>query len=168
MNPRPSDGYGSRGWRLWWQGLRDRAHGRHARANARWGHLRPPTGRGRVVWLRAGAAASSVRLAAELLGAIRDRRHDVRLILTFEEEHPALLRRYLPGVERMGFGYGPCDAPRAVRRALARLDPLGLILVDCAPAARLMRAAAERGVHVVAYHTPAATDAPVEAAYPKD
>lgn len=145
------DRAGAQRLRLLGAGIRDRLSGNHARANARWGHLRPPPGRGRLVWVRAGADAASVRVGAALLAALRNRRRDLRLVLTFEAEHRDLLRTHLAGVERAGFGFGPCDAPRAVRRALARLEPLGVIVAGTPVPPCLAAETAARGIHLIAY-----------------
>jgi len=163
------DRTGTQRLRLLGAGIRDRLGGRHARANARWGHLRPPPGRGRLVWVRAGADAASVHLGAELLAALRNRRRDLRLVLTFEEEHRDLLRAHLAGVENAGFGFGPCDLPRAVRRALARLDPLGVIVAGAPVPPRLAAEAARRGIHLVAYQAdPPLRGGETAAVYPVD
>ncbi|MEJ2509157.1 MAG: glycosyltransferase N-terminal domain-containing protein [Gammaproteobacteria bacterium] len=161
-----SGGYGSAPLKLWYHGLRDRLRGEHARANARWGHVRAPEGTGRVIWFKAGASERSVRLAAELLGAVRHKRLDVRLVLTFEEDFPEPLEARLKGMKKIGVGFGPCDAPRAVQRMLSRLSPLlGVVCVDTAPGSNLVRAAERAGVHVVAYNT-VPSNGPVEACYP--
>lgn len=169
MNPRTSPAYGSGTLALWWHGLRDRLRGDHARANARWGHVRPPTGSGKLIWIKAGASRDSVRVAVELLRALRERRLDVRLVLTFEEDYPDLLETRLNGLQKVGLGYGPCAARAAVRRTLARLQPLGIICVDHAPGGALYSEAQARGVHVIDYLVPEASDGnAVEAAYPLD
>lgn len=162
-----SSDYGSNRLALWYHGMQDRLQGEHARANARWGYLRPPAGRGKLIWIRAGATRTSVRVAVELLRAIRERRLDVRLVLTFERDYPGLLEERVAGLRKIGLGYGPCDAPSAVRRAFQRLDPFALICVDHAPAPNSLREAQRRQIHTVAYLTePAATR--IEAAFPLD
>lgn len=166
MNRSRREGYGARPLRLLGAGIRDRLSGHHARANARWGHLRAPAGRGPLVWVRAGADEASVHLAAELLAAIRGRRRDVRLVLTYEGEHRAILRAHLAGLERIGFGYGPCDARRALRRTLDRLDPLGVIVVARAVSEPLTTLAQRRDIHLLAYHADPPARGAVEAAYP--
>lgn len=164
----PSSGYGSGLFELWRHGLRDRLAGRHARANARWGHLLPPEGEGRLLWVHAGATEWSVRLGAELLGAIRERRYDLRLVLTFEQDYPQALAQRLQGLRKAGYGYGPCDAARAVRRSFDRLDPFALVCVDEVPPG-LLREANRRGIHVLAFNTPPPVQAgEVEASYPRD
>ena len=163
----PADDYGDRYPRLWAAGLGDRLRGAHARANARWGYLHAPQGRGRLIWVKAGASRASVRLGAELLGAMHERRRDVRLVLTFEAEHPDVIERHLVGLRRVGVGYGPCDAPHGARRALARLDPYALVLVDAPPRHNLPAMAQQRGLHVAAYNTPVPLETGrIEACYP--
>jgi len=165
---RVSGGYGSARLKLWYHGLRDRLRGEHARANARWGHVRAPQGTGRVIWFKAGASERSVRLAAELLGALRERRLDVRLVLTFEDDYPQVLEQRLAGMKKIGLGFGPCEAPRAVRRMLSRLTPLlGIVCVDAPPGPNLLGEAERAGAHVVAYNAEPARG-PVEACYPVD
>lgn len=154
-------------WRVWAANLRDRLAGEHARANARNGFLRKPPGRGRVVWIKTGGTPESLRLGVELLGAIRQKRHDLRLVLTFELDDETILAPRLRGFRAVGLGYGPCDRPRAVRRVLERLEPFGLILADTQPHQNLLREAAGRGVHCVAFSTDP-WPVPAEAAYPRD
>jgi len=161
-----SAAYGGRLLPLLAHGLRDRLQGAHGRANARWGHLRPPPGRGRVLWLKAGADEESVRLGAELLAAIRHKRLDLRLVLTFETDYPPLVDRALARLEKVGAGYGPCDAPRAVRRALDRLAPLAIIWTGTAADTNLLAAARAQGCRALVVDAPAGTAQGVEAAYP--
>ncbi len=160
--------YGNRWQSLWWAGLRDRLNGERARAHARWGRVRPPPGRGRVIWVKTGASRESVLLGAELLGAIRQRRLDVRLVLTFEAEHAEVTEPRLKGMSKVGIGYGPCDAPRAVRRVLSRLDPFALILAASPPRPNLMVLAGERVPHRVAFDTVPPSAGEVEIVYPVD
>ncbi len=160
--------YGSNSLWVWWQGLRDRLQGRHARANARRGFLRPPLGTGRLVWVEAGGDEDSIRLALGALRALRESRLDLRLVLTFEHEYRPLLERDLAGLANTGFGYGPCDTPRVVRRTLRALSPFGVIIAGRRPAANLCAALAETSTRCIALHTPAATTGHFEAAYPAD
>jgi hypothetical protein len=164
---RASPGYGSARLRLWYEGVRDRLRGEHARANARWGYLRPPPGRGKLVWVRTGADAGSVRLGAELLGAIRQHRLDLRLILSFEEAHPQIIAPRLEGMPKVAVGYGPADAPAAVRRALERLAPVGLIYAGAPARPNLLRAANRAGLRLVAYNAPWSGERGIEASYPR-
>jgi len=143
------DGYGANPIVLAYCGLRDRLQGRAHRARARWGHLRAPEGTGKLIWVRAGSSRRSVRLAAEVVAALREKRRDVRLILTYHTEYPDLLAARLGGLAKTGFGFGPADAPRAVDRVLARLEPSGVICVEDAPGHIFSQALAARKIHVV-------------------
>jgi hypothetical protein len=145
--------YGSRLLDLWRADLRDRLRGARARANARWGFLRPPPGRGRLVWVMADSSRASVRLAVDVLRALREKRLDLRLVLTFEHEYPELLER-TGGLERCAVGYGPADVPAAVRRALESLEPIGVVFVRRPVPAGLAAALAARAVHAVALNAP--------------
>jgi len=149
------------------QGWRDRLKGEHARANARLGFLRPPAGESRLVWIKAGGTRDSVRLGVELLGAIRQKRHDLRLVLTFEEDYADILEPRVAGMQKIGLGFGPCDRRRVVRRTWERLSPFGVILVDTAFPENLAHLAHTAGAHLVAFNT-APGRVPVEAAYPVD
>ncbi len=164
--PEP-EGYDSRWWPALRADLRDRRHGERARANARRGYLLPPRGEGKLIWFKAGAAPESVLLACELLGALRERRIDVRLALTFEHDYADIIEPRVRGLRKIGLGYGPGDRPAAVRRVMQRLSPFGLILVDTQPHPHLLRAAAQAGTRLVAFNTPPG-EVEVEAAYPSD
>ncbi len=160
-------GYDGRRLSVWTAAWRDRVAGNPARANARMGYLRAPQGDGKVLWIKAGGSRDSVRLGAELLGAIRRKRLDVRIALTFERDYADILEPRVRGLRKIGLGYGPSDLPSVARRTLRRLAPLGLVLADTRPSPNLQAAATEAGVHVVAFNTdPAST--PIEAAYPCD
>ena len=149
------------------QGWRDRLKGEHARANARLGYLRQPQGEGKIVWIKAGGSRDSVRLGAELMGAIRQKRLDVRLVLTFEEDYEDILEPRVAGMQKIGLGYGPCDLPRVVKRTWDRLEPFGVIVVDTTFPENLARQAEAAGTHLIAFNTPPGKGA-VEAAYPVD
>lgn len=127
---RPDPGYGTGLWPVWQAVLRDYWQGDGRRARARLGFLSPPEGRGRVIWIRAGAGVRSLRLGVELLGAIRERRRDVRLVLTFEYDDPDALRQWLRPWPKVGLGYGPCDRHRVNRRVLNRFQPCGILSVE--------------------------------------
>lgn len=126
----PDSDYGAGLWPVWRSVLRDYRVGDGRRARARLGFLTPPDGRGRVVWIKAGAGATALRLGVELLGAVRDRRRDVRIVLTFEQDDPQLLKELMQPWPKIGIGYGPCDRPRVVTRVLARFQPCGIILAE--------------------------------------
>ncbi len=142
-------GYGARVWPVWRSVLRDYRAGDGRRARARLGFLTPPDGRGRVVWIKAGAGAAALRLGVELLGAVRDRRRDVRIVLTFEQDDPELLKELLRPWPRVGIGYGPCDRPGVVRRVLARFQPCGIILAELGAAPMNLLASTLASVAVV-------------------
>jgi len=157
-------GYGERFWPVWRSIVRDYRTGEGARARARQGFLTPPEGRGRVVWIKAGSTQESLRLAVELVGAVRERRKDVRIVMTFEQEHPKLLRAWMQPWHKVGIGYGPCDRPAVVRRVLRRFQPCGIVLAESAPPAHLL---SRVEVPVAALGTqPSAT--PVRVAWPID
>lgn len=129
------------------------------------GYLRAPHGDGKVIWIKAGASRESVRLGVELLGAIRGKRVDVRLALTFQNDYADILEPRVSGLREIGLGFGPCDLPRVVRRTLRRLQPFGLVIADAHPSPNLLAAAVARGSHVVAFNS-GPTGVAVEAAYP--
>lgn len=159
-----ADGRGSAGF---WQRRRadwsDLRHNRR-RYHARRGRLRPPEGRSPLVWIQAGEGADNLRLAADLLGALRQSRLDLRLVLTYPEEDRAILRERLEGCsrEKVALGYGPDPVPRAQGRVAERLAPLGVIGVGRAPTPAL-----EGISHRVAVRSGPA-GASVEAALPAD
>nr|WP_043740144.1 glycosyltransferase N-terminal domain-containing protein [Thioalkalivibrio nitratireducens] len=132
-------GYGTRFWPVWRAAWRDHRAGDRRRARARLGFLSPPEGRGRLIWIKAGASREALQLGVELLGAVRDRRRDVRIVLTFERDDPDLLRALLRSWPRVGLGYGPSDRPRVVRRVLARFRPAGVLLAESAPPETLLQ-----------------------------
>ncbi len=121
-------GYGDRPLPVWRAVWRDYRQGNGARARARRGFLSAPAERGRLVWIKAGGTPEDVRLGIELLGAVRDKRHDVRIVLTFEQDYPELFERHMQPFRKVGVGYGPCDRPRVVRRVLDRFQPHGILL----------------------------------------
>lgn len=167
MSIAPDRAYGSNVWAVWRRDLTDRWRGERARANGRWGLLQPPAGTGKVIWVKAGASVESVLLAAEITRAIREKRLDVRLALTFERDHPGTWESRLRGLQKVGAGFGPCDLPRVVRRVLRRFAPLGVISVDTQVAPHLSAAlAAHRIHHVVIAADPPAAALPVESVYP--
>jgi hypothetical protein len=143
------DAYGAGLLALWRSDLRDRWRGEQARANARWGFLSPPSGSGKVIWIKAGASAESVLLGAEVTRSIREKRLDVRLAFTFEQERPELIAPRLRGLEKVGYGYGPADRPSAWRRVLDAFAPIGVVYAGIAPPPYLNAELAERRVRQV-------------------
>lgn len=157
------DPFGSNRLGLWLADRSDRKAGLIARAAARWGWLKPMGERGKVVWIMAGAERGSVRLAIELLRAIRARRLDIRLVLTYEHEYPELLT-LLDDCDKTGWGYAPCDHPKAVTRVMQRFDPLGVILVETRLRPNLQKALRGRP-HLLAVNTGNDADMTYERVY---
>ena len=122
--------------------------------------------RGKVVWIIAGAERDSVRLAVELLRAIRARRLDIRLVLTFEHDYPELLA-LLDDCDKTGWGYAPCDHPKAIARVMARFEPFGVILVGTRPRPNLL-AALVGHAHMLAVNVPDPVDFDCERIYAAD
>lgn len=147
--------------------LKDRWQGLSARANARAGYLRAPAGEGKLVWIKAGGTRDAVRLGAELMGALRQKRQDIRLVLTFEQDYADLLEPRVRGLRKIGLGYGPSDVRAVTRRVMGRLQPFGLILADTLPHANLLQQARAAGTHLIAFNTEPSR-VPVSAAYPLD
>ncbi|HET9122721.1 MAG TPA: glycosyltransferase N-terminal domain-containing protein [Acidiferrobacteraceae bacterium] len=121
------------------------------------GRLLSPAGTGRLLWIRADASRDSVLLGVELARALRERRQDVRIALTFQEDHPELLRERLRGLERVGVGYGPADDARAVRRVLHRLAPSGVVIAGGGVPQRLVHALKTRSLPVLTVNTAGAS-----------
>lgn len=160
------DPFGSNRLGLWLADRRDRKAGLIARVAARWGWLKPRGERGKVVWIIAGAERDSVRLAVELLRAIRARRLDIRLVLTYEHEYPELLA-LLDDCDKTGWGYAPSDHPKAVSRVMQCLDPFGAILVGTRPRSNLLSALTGRP-HLLAVNVVNGADIACERVYASD
>ncbi|WP_019628404.1 glycosyltransferase N-terminal domain-containing protein [Thioalkalivibrio sp. AKL10] len=160
-------GYGARRFAVWGATWRDYRRGEGNRARARRGFLTPPDERGRLVWIKAGGTPEEVRLGIELLGAVRDKRQDVRIVLTFEQDYPELFERHMQPFRKVGVGYGPCDRPRVVRRVLDRFQPHGILLAGGQAPVNLLQAAE---VPVIAVNTepPARAVPPVVRHWPVD
>lgn len=107
--------------------IKDRFQGNTIRANARWGMVSPPEGQSKLIWLRAGASHDSVLLAAGLLAAIRQKRQDVRLVLTYEEEYKNVIVAHLSGLNKIGFGYACADNANIESKMLSKLNPFAII-----------------------------------------
>ena len=168
MAGRLSDSYGSFLPALWVQGWHDRRRGNAARARARWGYVRPPDAQGKVVWIVCGGMQPSVRLGVALLQSIRHKRLDIRLVLTLEESFDALLEP-LQELKKTGWGYGPCDHPRAVKRVLQRLTPFGVIFAGVSPRPNLTQALMQAVPHTLVVDAAApAHEIKIELAYPAD
>ncbi len=138
--------------------MRDRLQGRPHRARARWGRIRPPEGPGPLIWLRAPGGRDDVEVAVALMQALRETRSDTRLVLTYHQEHQDILEAGLKGLRDMGFGYGPCDAGRAVRRVIRRLTPTAVITVGESAPPTLARALERHGIRHLAYGVAAPGD----------
>ncbi len=158
-----TDPFGSNRLGLWLADRRDRKAGLMHRVAARWGWLKPMGERGKVVWIVAGAERDSVRLAVELLRAIRARRLDIRLVLTYEHEYPELLT-LLDDCDKTGWGYAPCDHPQATARVLQRFAPFGVVLVGTQPRPNLLAALAGRP-RLLAVNVPGQADFACERVY---
>jgi hypothetical protein len=126
------DPHGSNRIGLWLADRNDRKRNNIARIAARWGWVKPLGERGKVVWVIAGSSQNSVRLAIELVRAIREKRLDIRLVLTFEHDYPELLTA-LDDCDKTGWGLAPCDHPRALSRVQERLTPYGIIVIGTQP-----------------------------------
>ncbi len=143
------DPFGSHWLGLWLADRADRRQGRQGRLAARRGFLKPMGEQGKVVWILAGSQPDDIRLAVELLRAVREKRLDIRLVLTFEEDIPELLAP-LDECDKTGWGYAPCDRPSALRRAFERLSPYGFIVATShlRPNLRQMLANQPRVIHL--------------------
>lgn len=161
-----SDAYGSRFWPVFLANRRDRRQGLGQRAAARNGYVRPPRGEGRIVWIKAGNSRDSVRLACEVLGAIRQRRYDIRLVMTFENDYAEIIEPRVRGLRKIGLGFGPCDRSRALERVWEIWQPLGIVAVDTPLGAGLLKQAERHRTHVMAFQVATPSTSVVEAAYP--
>jgi hypothetical protein len=132
------DAWGSSLIRQTYEDFRDRRRGNAARFAGRHGFIRPVGEQGKVVWIRTGAERRQVHLAVELLLAIRARRKDVRLVLTYEHEYPDLISR-LEESDRTGWGYAPSDRTQAIESVMSRFKPLGILFVGVDPRPNLAR-----------------------------
>jgi len=150
--------------------IKDRLKGNTAKANARLGLVNAPQGRGKLIWLLAGASRDSVVMGAALLAAIREKRKDVRLVLTYQVEYPDVLVQHFNGLSKIGFGYGVGNSQFAARQMIKRLSPLAVILVGEQPHKALLKVLlAHDDIHKVAFQfTPDAADKSIvfEACYP--
>ncbi|MEY2342386.1 hypothetical protein AB4090_09795 [Acidithiobacillus sp. IBUN Pt1247-S3] len=162
--------YGANYWRARWASWQDARAGRIAQANARLGGLKLPGDRGPVLWLQGGAAGDELRLGVELCRAISDKRRDLRMILTFEREDTALFPETSAGIERLGYGFGPCAHARALETTLQRLQPLRYLGLGRVPSPALARLLSKKKIPALAMATApdsAASATPWEAIYPR-
>jgi len=118
---------------LFFQYIKERFFGNKNRANALLGFVKPPAENGKVIWLVAHKSRYSVLLAVTLLAAIRQKRKDVRLVLTYQSEYPDLIVEHLSGLKKIGFGYSCADHPLAVRRMYLNLSPYAVIHIAHEP-----------------------------------
>ena len=159
-----SSAYGASWFSILWANIKDRLRGQSSRANARRGYIRPPIdpqalnkssrqGKSQVIWIKTDGDYTSVLLAAELLGAIRQKRLDVRLVLTFEDDYPEIYRSRFRAMAKIGVGYDVCDLNSALVRALERLEPLGVITVGKALGNNLVEQLHQKKIHSIAFQT---------------
>ncbi|MBU2755074.1 hypothetical protein HFU84_09035 [Acidithiobacillus sp. CV18-2] len=162
--------YGASYWRARWASWQDARTGRLAQANARLGGLKLPGDRGPVLWLQGGSGHDDLRLGVELCRAISDKRRDLRMILTFEREDATLFPESTAGIERLGYGFGPCAHPRALATTLERLRPLRYLGLGRVPSPTLARLLGEKSTPALAIAAPptgAVGLTPWEAVYPR-
>lgn len=157
------DPFGSNRLGLWLADRHDRKSNQISRIAARWGWLKPLGDRGKVVWVMAGNSADSVRLAIELVRAIREKRLDIRLVLTFEQEYADMLN-LLDDCDKTGWGYAPCDHPRALARVMQRFEPFGIIVVGNQPRPNLSKLLDQRQ-HILTVNPPQAVSYRCERIY---
>ncbi len=133
--------------------IRDRLSGNAPRANARRGFLRPAPGSGRTLWIKTDSREVTGRLAAEIARSVRERRADLPIVVTFEQEHRAI-EAHLAAVPNLAYGFGPADRPRATRRVIERLRPAVVIALGAAMRARLSAGLAKADVASMVVHGP--------------
>ena len=150
------DPYGSFLPALLYADWQDRRRADNARIAARWGYLKQPADRGKLIWLQCGDNDDSIELGSALTAAIRDRRRDLQLVLTVERATPILDAR-LQGLARTAWGYATSDRPVALARAFSRLDPFALIFCAVSPRPNMTKMAS-RAKHVLAVAPPSSVD----------
>ena len=149
------------------ENIRDRLSGNQGRANARLGLVKPPAGQSRLIWIRAGATRDSVLLAAGLMAAIRRKRLDVRLVLTYEKEYPDVIVDQLSGMEKIGFGYACANNTSIEMRMLNRLNPFAIIFAGHPAGRGIVQALGKHPVkHLVNFQTTEVPYFKPEASYP--
>lgn len=140
--------------KLLFQDARDRLNGNNARANARLGLVRPPEGTGKIVWLVADETYDSVLISTTLLAAIREKRKDVRLVLTYQTEYQDLIIKHMSGLSKIGFGFGCGDSHFAIKQMLKRLTPFAIIFIGHSPSKTMMKALRNTPeIHKIAFQT---------------
>ncbi len=162
--------YGSSYWRGRWASWQDARAGRHDRANARWGWLKVPGERGPVLWMQGFSRPGDLHLGVDLARAISDRRLDLRMVLTFEEEFPGIFPAAANGIARLGYGFGPCAHHRALEKAVERLQPFRYLALGQPAAQPLQRLLGQRRIPAVAMGCgpgPGAIAGIWEAVYPR-
>ncbi len=162
--------YGSSYWRGRWASWRDMRAGRRDRANARWGWLRVPGERGPVLWMQGFSRPGDLHLGTDLARAISDRRRDLRMILTFEQEFSDIFPGAAHGIARLGYGFGPCAHPLALKKTLERLQPFRYLALGQPAPQPLQRLLGQRRIPAVAMGCapgPGALAGIWEAVYPR-
>ncbi len=107
--------------------------GRRAEAVAHWGLVLAPPDLRKIFWLYSAADADSAYLAAELLGAIRQKRLDLRIIFTFSQDYPELFQKKIAHFQKVALGFGPHDHPWALGNFYERLQPFAWLAVGQPP-----------------------------------
>jgi hypothetical protein len=107
--------------------------GRRAEAVAHWGLVLPPPDQRKIFWLYTGATAEEVTLAVEILGAIRQKRLDLRLIFTFARDYPELFSQKLSHFQKLALGFSPHDHPWALQNFYQRMTPFAWLAVGRPP-----------------------------------
>ena len=147
--------------------IKDRIAGNKSRANARLGLVTPPAGKSKLIWIRAGASRDSVLLAAGLMAAIRHKRLDVRLVLSYEEEYQDIIVDQLSGLEKIGFGYACENSGFTEMRMLQRLEPFAIIFAGVAPGEGIIQALQKIPVkHLVNFQSSNTDSLEMELSYP--
>ncbi len=153
-----------------WASWRDARAGRKGQANARWGWLKAPGERGPILWMQSFSNIDDQRLGIELGRAIAEKRRDLRMVMTFEREYPQMLQQHTEALDRLGYGFGPCDHPQAVERTLDKLSPLRYLALGHPPRKTLGAALSRRGIPSVLVAADLQNPPPelLEAVYPRD
>ena len=153
-----------------WASWQDARAGRRGQANARWGWIKAPGERGPILWMQSFSDPDNQRLGIELSRAIAEKRRDLRMVMTFETEYPQLLQQHTESLERLGYGFGPCDHAQAVERTLDKLKPLRYLALGQMPRKGLSAALKQRQIPSVLMAADPQNPVPtlLEAVYPRD